>query len=226
MAHANCNRLSWLLSTAVALALLGCASSVRPVPTPYPTSWPSFNSAKTADDCPNLNGTYSNQAAATYPTDIGERLTVSEIFAALHGDEFPAFRLPDTKIRKWHVPNSAESVSINLASETLKLTFVGKDHQTYIANFERFHFGAPWTRDEVQLWEMFDCSVADNVPRLYFHRFVQGPDWDSYFITLTTVADGSLVIRRLHRGRANADIDTWYRYPSATNSASKHSKEN
>ena len=210
--------LTWLV-----LTLPGCAaSSGRPQ---YPTEWSSIKSAPIYDDCPNLQGSYSNQGSATYPSEAGAPPSLSEVFTQLAlttGLNRPA----DWK-KSWPViPHDISVVSIDQTSETLTVTFVDSEGKHTPLNFRRYRFKS--SEDRVD--DLFGCRLMYGEPILRF--FAEPPryfDGTAIYmvgggtcVVLLKAVDGSLVVNwrsdsvamtLFVLGSGYRVNNLWYRYP-------------
>jgi hypothetical protein len=210
--------LAWLVVT-----LPGCAaSSGRPQ---YPTEWASIKSASIYDDCPNLQGTYSNQGSATYPPEAGAPPSLDEVFTRLAlgqgANSTAAWK------QSWPViPHDISVVSIDQTSETLTVTFGDSEGKRTPLNFRRYRFKL--SEDRVD--DLFGCRLMYGEPILrlfaepprYFDGTVVYMVGGGSCVSLLKAVDGSLIVNwrsdsvamtLFVLGSGYRVNNRWYRYP-------------
>ena len=214
--------LAWLLVT-----LPGCAaSSGRPQ---YPTEWATIKSAPIYDDCPNLQGTYSNQGSATYPPEAGAPPSLDEVFTRLAVGQ--GANSPAAWKQSWPViPHDISVVTIDQTSETLTVTFVDSEGKRTPLNFRRYRFKL--SEDRVD--DLFGCRMMYGEPILRFFTepeshssaSVEWVEAGGIYVVLLKSVDGSLVVNWRSDSVAltpflfglfdyRAD-NLWYQYPLLT----------
>lgn len=205
------------------LAQLGCAtSSGNP---PYPSEWASIRSAPTPEGCPDLQGTYSNRGAASFPPEAGEPPLLADIFTAMARSRTATG--PATWERSWPtIPRESATVSIRQATDSLTVTFTDSADRRTPLSFRRYRF----TLSEDRVDDLFSCRTLYNEPTL---RFFNEPVSHSSVsilavggggtnINLLRSVDGSLVVNwrsddatisRFVLGSDYRVENLWYRYP-------------
>jgi hypothetical protein len=207
----------------IVLIQLGCAaSSGQPR---YPSEWASIKSAPIYDNCPNLQGTYSNQGSATYPSEAGASPSLSEVFTQLALEA--GLNSPADLEKSWPViPNDISVVSIDQTSETLTVTFVDSEGKRTPLNFRRYRLKL----SEDRIDDLFGCRLMYGEPilrffaepRRYFDGTVVYMVGGGTFVVLLKAVDGSLVVNwrsdsvamtLFVLGSGYRVNNLWYRYP-------------
>lgn len=149
------------IAVGLVLAQLGCAtSSGNP---PYPTEWASIKSAPTPEGCPDLQGTYSNQGAASFPPEAGEPPSLADIFTAMARSK--SVTGPATWKRSWPtIPADAARVSIQQAPDSITITFIDSAGRRTPLSFRRYRF----TLSEDRVDDLFSCRTLYDEPTLRF----------------------------------------------------------
>jgi hypothetical protein len=211
----------WIL-----LAQFGCAtSSGKP---PYPTDWASIKSMPTPEGCPDLQGTYSNKGAASFPTEAGAPPSLADIFKAMA--QSSTITGPATWEQSWPtIPKEAARVSFQQTPDSLTVTFIDSAGSRTALNFRRYHF----TLSEDRVDDLYSCRTLYNEPTL---RFFNEPvshtrvsilafGGGGTIINLLKSVDGSLVVNwrsddatvsRFILGSDYRVDNLWYRYSRLT----------
>ena len=197
-----------------------CASVTGSVS--YPVSWAPIDPVFAGDGCPRLEGTYRNRGIGTFPPELGEPPSLSNIFARLGPKTGPISASSNGRVGP--VPPNANSVSIVQTSEKLKVTFFGENGEQTLLNFRRLYA----YRSEKRYDDLFACYNANNYrhsrrlskePRL---RFMTGPRNHAtgfapmYFeggfnlVLLLKAEDDSLVVQWRNDFSQES---IWWRYP-------------
>jgi hypothetical protein len=193
------NRLSRISVRPLALAVLalfGCASTTGPQA--YPADWPPLDSATTAAGCPEVTGTYGNRATSTFPPELGEPPGLNEIFARM--GRGTGMSSPGATGRSWPEAATANSVSLSLTSESLRVVFDPDSASATVLDFRRYHPSLAEKRFD----DLFTCYAAADGARL---RFMAEPEshssviphlyWEAggTLVHLLKASDGSLVVQ-------------------------------
>ena len=218
--------LAGLLSTEASLLLTGCASTTGPVP--YPTAWAPLDSSTTDCGCPNLTGTYSNLGSGTFPVELGEPPTLSQVFARM--GRGTGMLSPSASGYAWPEPVDVASVALKQERETLLVTFISKSGEETPLVFRRYHF--KW--NERRYDDLFTCYASGTGSRLRFMAEPEGhtTSMPNFYIEgggtlvfLLKSTDGSLVVQwrndslvfsRVILGTHLRFNSVWWRYPPQT----------
>jgi hypothetical protein len=211
------NKLFHLVCTLYVLALVaGCASLTG---TDYPKSWAPIDSSMTADACPKVEGTYSDQGAQSFPAESGKQSMLSEAFPHIPrlSEVFTrvgqADWIPKSLKKRWPELPKSVSVQISQTPETIKVTFFGENHEQTSLDFRRYHFNL----NEKRFDDLFVC-YSGKEPRL---RFMAEPEHKTrggaggVLVFLLKAADGSLIVQwRTESFPVMSAVDSiWWRYP-------------
>jgi hypothetical protein len=149
-----------LFVAAAAAALVGCASTTGPVA--YPSDWPALDGRVDDKGCPDVSGTYANEAAAAFPELQGGAPRLTEVFAAM--GRGPRLLNATDPGPPWPVPRDAVSATLQLGPERLSADFKDKDDATSSLVFRRYHFD--WS--ERRYDDLYTCYPVAGSPRLRF----------------------------------------------------------
>lgn len=210
------------LVVAVLPALGGCAAtSGQP---PYPKDWASIRSAPTRDGCPDLEGVYRNEVAASFPPQSGEPPSLADIFRAMANSESPSG--PAAWKQTWPpIPRDAVQVSIRQAPDAIVVTFIDAAGRPTPLRFRRYR--PSLSEDRVD--DLYGCRKLYGEPIL---RFFNEPHSHSSvsvllvggggtFVVLFRAVDGSLIVNwrsddvtvtRFLLGSGYEVENLWYRY--------------
>jgi hypothetical protein len=205
------------------LALPGCAiTSGNP---PYPAEWASIRSEPTAQGCPDLQGRYGNQPAASVPPQAGAP-SLAQIFQTMAHSQ--GVTGPAAWKRTWpDIPGDAVSVSIEQAPDALTVTFIDAAGRPTALPFRRYHFSL--SEDRVD--DLYGCRALYGEPYLKFFNEPLSHASTSIIVVggggtavyLLRSVDGSLVVNwrsdaaavsLLVVGSGYRVDNLWYRYSS------------
>lgn len=210
------------IALGLVLAQLGCAtSSGNP---PYPAGWASIKSAPTPEGCPDLQGTYSNQGAASFPPQAGEAPSLADIFMAMAHSKSATG--PATWKRSWPtIPGDSAWVSIQQAPDSMTVTFIDSTGRLTPLSFRRYRLAL--SEDRVD--DLFSCRTLYDEPTLRFFNEPLSHTRVSILaiggggtnVNLLKSVDGSLVVNwrsddvtvsRFVLGSDYHVDNLWYRY--------------
>lgn len=205
------------------LAQLGCAtSSGQP---PYPAEWASIKSAPTPEGCPDLEGTYSNRGAASFPPEAGEAPSLADIFTAMGHSQSATG--PATWERSWpSIPGDSARVSIRQAPDSMTITFIDAAGRFTPLSFRRYRLAL----SEGRVDDLFSCRTLYGEPTLRFFNepvsharvSILAVGGGGTNVNLLKSVDGSLVVNwrsddvtvsRFVLGSDYHVENLWYRYP-------------
>jgi hypothetical protein len=207
----------WLL-----LAQVGCATSSGSPP--YPAQWASIASVPTPQGCPDLQGTYSNVGAASFPPEAGEPPSLAEVFTAMARSTTATG--PAAWGRSWPaIPREPARVSVSQAPDSLTITFIDRAGGHAALRFRLYR--PALSEDRVD--DLFSCRTLYREPTLRFfnepashtHVSILGIGGGGTNINLLRSVDGSLVVHwrsddatvsRFVLGSNYHVENLWYRY--------------
>jgi hypothetical protein len=178
----------------------------------------------TAEGCPDLQGRYSNQGTASFPSEAGEPPSLVDIFTAMaHSRTLTG---PAAWKRYWPaIPRESASVSIDQTPNSLTVAFVDSAGRSTTLSFRRFRFSL----SEDRIDDLFSCRTLYDEPTLRFfneplshtHVSILAIGGGGTNINLLKAVDGSLVVgwrsddvrvSRFILGSGYHVTNLWYRY--------------
>ena len=209
-----------IIAAALALMVLGCAASTGPQK--YPSDWASIQTMPIQHDCPNVAGTYSDRAAASFPGEVSAAPTLSQIFTAMGAASTSALH------GGWNAIGESASVVLRQTPDSLTVAFVNASGVETLLAFERKTKLLVSSMNA--LTDRFQCLRAGGEPRLRFFDETSGYSTGGAFgesggsgIRLLRAADGSLIVQVQSQNLQIMDFlvapvpwfhvdSAWYRY--------------
>jgi hypothetical protein len=187
----------------VTVVMTGCVGHPINEHKPYPRTMPSLATAPVDGDCPDLSGTYTNQAAEYWPPDSEGPLDLKSLLIPLHVQGRTVFASPKEAqaieaAAKPLYDLPAETVHLALAHEWLEVRYVATDKTEATIGFRH---GGISTRGP-----RFTCAKFDEGPGLQFWPFLSNEEFmvpvplgmaggSNTAVVLYKAVDGSLVVR-------------------------------
>jgi hypothetical protein len=217
------NAALFLFVTLAIASLSGCdaASGKNPYPA---TPWGPLDTAKTAEGCPQLSGTYRNVASGSFPRQAVDPPRLADLFERLA----EAAKVWDGKERPdRRVPRDAELVTISQDENSLTFSFIDSRGIAHPLRFRQYH--PSWS--ETNFDELYVCKSGEDANRLqFFYELDRAGGGDAVYAGevgttayLLRAADGALIVQLrtetigmslLIIGSEYTVTNVWQRYPA------------
>lgn len=178
------------------------------------------------DGCPNLRGTYANDASAVLPATVDVRSRLTDVLGTLA--HATGLNSPAEWKQSWPViPDGVSVVTIGQTSESLTLSFQGAAGDAVRWDFRRHRVRL----SEKRVDDLFACRTLYAEPSLRFFaepeshgsKSVIAIEGGGTFVVMLRSVDGSLVVNvrsdsaivtSFALGSGYRVRNVWYRYPA------------